>query len=312
MRNIIVVSAVCMVSIVSLFSGCVYEQKELTQFSILSFEVEPSIINKGDSANLSWVVLAATSVAIDNGIGGVALTGHSIVFPTQTTTYILTASNATMTKSATVTVTVSSPTNGSSETSEISIVSFDVTPSIIDVGASSNLSWAVTGATSVSIDNGIGNVALSGHRTVIPSQTTTYTLTASNPSTSKVATVQVFVRSEQPALPQQTPNIAFTTDSTQNKMTVASADAGIKWSDVVVTLHPACTGAGSGFEVYWNGGSTVANAFNSTANPAVPTGTTITAGDYIYLVSGTTNQQVQVILRYVPTNSLLGTWTINV
>jgi hypothetical protein len=310
MRNIIIVSAVCMVSIVSLFSGCVNEQKELAQFSILSFEVEPSIINKGDSANLSWVVLAATSVTIDNGVGGVALTGHRIVFPTQTTTYILTASNATMTKSATVTVTVSSPANESHETSEISIVSFDVTPSVIDVGASANLSWAVTGATSVSIDNGIGNVALSGHRTVIPSQTTTYTLTASSPSTSKIATVQVFVRSEQPVLPQQTPNIAFTTDSIQNKMTVAASDANIKWSDIVVTLNPSTN---YHFQVWYNGGTTQASIQDATDNSAMPAGTTVTAGDYIQLTTTSTpGNNVLVTLRYVPTNSLLGTWTINV
>jgi hypothetical protein len=46
----------------------------------------------------------------------------------------------------------------------------------------------VTGATSVSIDHGIGNVALSGHRTVIPSEITTYTLTASNSFTNKQVT----------------------------------------------------------------------------------------------------------------------------
>ena len=88
------------------FSGCVNVPEELTQFSIVSFDVEPGIINQGEYANLSWVVISASSVNIDNGIGNVALTGHRIIQPMQTTTYILTASNATTTKSATATITV--------------------------------------------------------------------------------------------------------------------------------------------------------------------------------------------------------------
>ncbi len=72
----------------------------------MAFDVEPSMINEGDYANLSWVVLSASSVTIDNGIGSVALTGHRMIQPTQTTTYILTASNATITKNATVAITV--------------------------------------------------------------------------------------------------------------------------------------------------------------------------------------------------------------
>jgi flagellin-like protein len=126
------------------------------------------------------------------------------------------------------------------------------------------------------------------------------------------ATVYVYVSGMIGGTKNQTPNVAFTTDSTNNKMTIATSDANIKWSDVVVTLNPACTGAASGYKVYYGGGATAATAFNSTVNPAVPTGTTVTAGDYIFLASGTISQQVQITLRYIPTNSLLGTWTINV
>lgn len=160
MRKIIIISIVGILSFIPLFSGCINVPKELPQFSIYSFEGEPGVINKGQSANLSWVVVAATSVSVDNGIGSVALSGHRIVFPTQNTTYILTASNATMTKSASLTIIVNSASNESQEPMEISIVSFEVTPSMIDLGASVNLSWVVTGATSVTIDHGIGSVAL--------------------------------------------------------------------------------------------------------------------------------------------------------
>jgi hypothetical protein len=93
------------------FSGCINVPKELTQMSIVSFDVESGIINEGESANLSWVVISASSVNIDNGIGSVALTGHRIIKPTQTTTYILTASNATTTRSASVTINVNKVNN---------------------------------------------------------------------------------------------------------------------------------------------------------------------------------------------------------
>ena len=58
--------------------------------------------------------------------------------------------------------------------------SFAASASTITSGQSTTLSWSTNGATSVSIDNGIGNVQASGSRSVSPSQTTTYTLTASN------------------------------------------------------------------------------------------------------------------------------------
>ena len=106
MKKIVIVIGVCLLSIISFFSGCVNIPEELTQFSIMSFDVEPSIINQGEYANLSWVVISASSVNIDNGIGNVALTGHRMIQPTQTTTYTLTASNATTTKNATATITV--------------------------------------------------------------------------------------------------------------------------------------------------------------------------------------------------------------
>jgi hypothetical protein len=275
---------------------------DLVQFSIFSFEVEPGIINQGESANLSWMVIAATSVSIDNGIGSIALTGHRMIMPTQTTTYILTATNATLTKNATVKITVRGASNESHEDIEISIASFDVTPSIINQGDSANLSWVVTGATSVNIDNGIGSVALSGHRVIIPTVTTTYTLTAFNAETSKEANVHIYVRVEQPTLPPETPNIACTTDSTTNKIQVATADANIKWYNIVITNN---TGSSNCHWAIYDGGGVTNRSTN-----VMPT-SEVTAGDFIFIWYSPAGN-VKITLRYVPTNSLLGSWTINV
>ncbi|GAG60982.1 unnamed protein product [marine sediment metagenome] len=73
------------------------------------------------------------------------------------------------------------------------INSFSANPSTITVGESSTLSWSVTDATSVTIDNGIGSVALTGTTTVTPATTTTYTLTATNTAGSVTGSVTVTV-----------------------------------------------------------------------------------------------------------------------
>lgn len=55
------------------------------------------------------------------------------------------------------------------------------------------LTWSTTGASSVSIDNGIGSVALSGTLTVFPAVDTTYILTASNADSTSTCEVSVEV-----------------------------------------------------------------------------------------------------------------------
>ena len=83
---------------------------------------------------------------------------------------------------------------GASPTAPI-INSFSAIPSTITVGESSTLSWSVTDVTSVTIDNGIGSVALTGTTAVNPTTTTPYTLTATNTAGSVTATTTVTVSS---------------------------------------------------------------------------------------------------------------------
>jgi len=61
------------------------------------------------------------------------------------------------------------------------ISSFTAATAIITSGGTSTLSWSVTGASSLSIDNGIGTVTGSS-KNVSPASTTTYTLTATSAS----------------------------------------------------------------------------------------------------------------------------------
>jgi hypothetical protein len=73
--------------------------------------------------------------------------------------------------------------------------SFNVSLGSIAPGGSSTLSWDVSGAATVSIDPGIGNVGLSGTRVVFPTATTTYTLTATNTVGTVTATAYIVVSS---------------------------------------------------------------------------------------------------------------------
>lgn len=57
---------------------------------------------------------------------------------------------------------------------------FNAEPPTISAGQYSTLVWDVSGASRISIDQNIGNVASSGSRDVNPSRTTVYTLTATN------------------------------------------------------------------------------------------------------------------------------------
>jgi hypothetical protein len=73
------------------------------------------------------------------------------------------------------------------------ISSFSASPATITAGNSTVLTWSVSNASSVWIDNGIGLVGTSGSITVSPGSTTTYTLTVNGcgGTSAKVVTVTV-------------------------------------------------------------------------------------------------------------------------
>lgn len=87
------------------------------------------------------------------------------------------------------------------------INSFNASPSPVSPGATSMISWNVSGATTISINQGIGNVALTGSRTVTPGATTVYILTATNAAGSSTATAEVAVSAAvaTPSTPVPTP-----------------------------------------------------------------------------------------------------------
>ena len=150
----------------------------------VSLTASPATINAGQSATLTWNSSPAsgTSVSIDQGIGPEAPSGSITVSPAATTAYTVTATNGTAT--ATAQATVNAPLS----------VTLAAKPENITPGQQSTLTWNARGATSLSIDNGIGDVTSLPSKTVSPAQTTTYTITAfdaTGHSTTAATTVTV-------------------------------------------------------------------------------------------------------------------------
>jgi len=71
---------------------------------VSSFTADNTAIDEGDSVTLSWSVTDASTVTINPGGLIVALSGSTSVSPTETTTYILTATNSAGSFSASVTI----------------------------------------------------------------------------------------------------------------------------------------------------------------------------------------------------------------
>src|SRR4051794_36864970 len=82
------------------------------------------------------------------------------------------------------------------------VAQFTAEPTSIERGQSATLRWEVSGnVTSVSIDNAIGTVQNSGNRRVFPTDSTTYTLSATGPGGSTTGTVTVSVTAPPPPPP---------------------------------------------------------------------------------------------------------------
>jgi len=76
---------------------------------INSFTAEPRSIERGQSATLRWSVANATDMSLDQGLGSVAANATRQVFPSNTTTYTLTASSTGGSDTRSVTVEVVAP-----------------------------------------------------------------------------------------------------------------------------------------------------------------------------------------------------------
>jgi len=146
----------------------------------------PETILSGEFSILAWTSTNADSCVIEPNVPNTALNGSTMVYPAETTTYTITATNAGGTATASVTVNVI----------VLPSVNFNASPETIAQDGSSVLSWTSENTQSAHIDNGIGAVgpnSLNEPVTVNPEHTTTYTISVTGPTgnASAKATIKV-------------------------------------------------------------------------------------------------------------------------
>jgi len=84
-------------------------------------------------------------------------------------------------------------------------ITLSASPSTIEKGQSTTLSWKSSNAAGVTINGGVGTVEPSGNRTVRPSDSTTYTARATGPGGSATAEARVTVTTPPPVVPPPPP-----------------------------------------------------------------------------------------------------------
>lgn len=142
---------------------------------VCTLSASPTTIGQGQTTLLRWTTGNATSVTLTPGLGAYPGVGETVVQPSQTTTYVLTASGAggTVTCVTTVVVTGQPPV-----IPQAPVCSLTIVPTTISQGSAATLNWSSSNVSSASINQGIGAVSTYGGRVVAPGQTTTYTMTA--------------------------------------------------------------------------------------------------------------------------------------
>jgi hypothetical protein len=163
--------------------------------------------------------------------------------------------------------------NDTSQTPAAPTGSFTASPTSINSGNSSTLSWNISNATSVSISPGVGSVATSGSTTVSPTSTTTYTLTASGPGGSLTlqATVSVQIPAPLPTVPGY---INYTGNYTQsNGINYDYFAVGVNRTaeEVPLSFTYSVTFSGGSIDSYYgNSPSGVFTGGNGYASIAIP------------------------------------------
>jgi hypothetical protein len=246
---------------------------------ITAFTVSPDLIPAGSSATLTASFSGGTGV-IDHAIGTATSGVGIVVSPTTTTAYLLTVTNAAGDAvTATATVTVQSPPT---------ISAFTATPATITQGGSATLAWTVSGATSLSLDNGIGSVVGASSRLVTPVGTTSYTLTATNAYGTSIRSTSVTVVPP-PSISSftATPTIVASGGTTQLSATFSGGNGLVTPGNLPITTGTAITSAPISSNTTFT--LTVTNAAGTQVTrtaavtvptiPSPPMGVVATAGD---------------------------------
>jgi hypothetical protein len=320
MKKINVLIIISFFTFLIFFSGCINENNEDgKELYINFFNVNPSIIIKGETANLSWNVSGASSVNINMGIGNVGLFGSRIILPNKNTTYVLTASNLNHSINASVYIivesqdfddetdfnnppndlTISGENNGYINTSYLfDIISFDPDNDLIkyhidwDDGESYSSDYMESGfiykISHKWINEGIYEIKVYAEdKTNIITETKKHIITISDNNT------------EQPD--DDTPSIVLSksdgSKSNEGKIRVNSISAdNVLWDDIEISL--VNISAGLTREINYVPQMSLVDDY-------------ISVGDIIMLYELTESDYYQIILNYIPSSGIMGSvsWT---
>lgn len=154
-------------------------------------------------------------------------------------------------------------------------ITLTAAPTSVNQGSSTTLSWTATNATSVTIDNGIGSVAISDSRQVTPTGNTTYTATATGGGGTASASVSVTV------VPKPTVSIQI-------------SPATVKAGDTATLSWNSSNAASVALD---NGIGPVAASGSKTITPSTTTTYTATASSQ----AGTVTASTSVTVVFPPT-----------
>ena len=169
------------------------------------------------------------------------------------------------------------------------ISAFVANPSSITVGQATSLTWSVSGATTVSL-SGVGDVTGLSSKSVAPSATTSYTLTATNASGSASAVATVTVGAA--AGDKQPPTVP----SISSVVASSSTQVDITWTGSTDNVGV------TGYQLFRNG-SVILNAVPSTfsySDKAVSAATTYTYSVRAYDAAGNFSAQSNAVTVTTP------------
>ncbi len=144
----------------------------------------PETIILGKSTTLTWNSSGADTCVIEPDINDVDPSGALTVEPVETTTYTIVAAGPNGTATDEVTVTVNNPGP---------VVTFNADPEAIILGDSTTLSWTTEYADTCVIEPEIGSIDLNGSLIISPTESTTYTITATGSGGTTTQSVLVSV-----------------------------------------------------------------------------------------------------------------------
>ncbi len=168
--------------------------KVIKPMPVCTINANPSTIQNGGSSTLTWTSSNATSASINQGIGGVSVNGNRSVSPTGTKTYTLTVTGPGGTANCQTTIIVQN---------QLPSCTFNINPNSVQYGGNATATWTSQNATSATINQGVGSVALNGSYTASNlTSTKTYIMTVTGPGGS--ATCQDTVTVQQQSAPSCT------------------------------------------------------------------------------------------------------------